>query len=482
LAVIDRSGSLPAALDTSALHDREALGRMDAVEATAWFGTRLAEALDFAHRHGVLHRDIKPANILVNPYGRPMLADFNISSQPVGSEPSGDEMFGGTFAYMAPEHLDAFNPEDAAGPESVTACSDLYSLGLVLHQLLDGRMLVAMPERKGKMAAMLRTTAEERRKLRPICTAGTPSARMTLERTLTRCLEPDPKDRFASGAELAEQLDGCRQLRQAERHVPPVLPAFQPMLRRPFLWLILLVLIPQFIGSAVNITYNFTQIVDYLSESQKQLFNQLVMGYNAVVYPIALTLFVLMIRPAWVCWSALARGEYLSADDVETARHKALRLPVRIAGLVAFGWFPGGVLFPAVIFAMEPPLRLQMAAHFVASFWMSGLIALAYSLCGVMFIVIRGLYPALWLDAKGFAERARRELAGVPTQLGWIQVLAGSIPLLGAALIVLAGDATTISFRLLVVALIVLGLAGSQITNFVTRRLSIVVAALTSTK
>ena len=104
---------------------------------------RLAEALDFAHRHGVLHRDIKPANILVNPYGRPMLADFNISSQPVGSEPSGDEMFGGTFAYMAPEHLDAFNPGDPTGPDAVTARSDLYSLGLVLQQLLDGRMSFA---------------------------------------------------------------------------------------------------------------------------------------------------------------------------------------------------------------------------------------------------------------------------------------------------------------------------------------------------
>ena len=56
LAVIDRSASLPAALDTSALHDREALNRMDAVEATAWFGARMAEALDFAHRHGVLQR------------------------------------------------------------------------------------------------------------------------------------------------------------------------------------------------------------------------------------------------------------------------------------------------------------------------------------------------------------------------------------------------------------------------------------------
>jgi hypothetical protein len=113
---------------------------------------------------------------------------------------------------------------------------------------------------------------------------------------------------------------------------------------------------------------------------------------------------------------------------------------------------------------------------------MSGLIALAYSLCGVMFIVIRGLYPALWLDAKGFAERARRELAGVPTQLGWVQVLAGIIPLVAAALMVLGGDTESGVFRFLVFALIVLGIAGSYMTNFVTRRLSIVVAALTSTK
>jgi serine/threonine protein kinase len=482
LAVIDRSASLPAALDTSALHDREALGRMDAVEATAWFGTRLAEALDFAHRHGVLHRDIKPANILVNPYGRPLLADFNISSQPVGSEPSGDEMFGGTFVYMAPEHLDAFNPDDLAGPEDVTASSDLYSLGLVLHQLLDGRMLVAMPDRKGKMPAMLRTMADERRKMTPTCSAGTPSARMTLERTITRCLQPAPNARFGSGAELAEQLDGCRQLRQAERNVPPVIPWFQPLLRRPFLWVILLVLLPQFVGSAVNITYNSTQIVEKLSEPQKQLFNQLVFGYNAIVYPIALTLFVLFVRPVWACWSALARGDHLRPGDVEAARRKALRLPGWIAGLVAFGWFPGGVLFPAVIFAMEPPLSPRVAAHFVASFWLSGLIALAYSLCGVMFIVIRGLYPGLWLDARGFAERARRELAGITPQLGWIQLLAGSIPLIAAALTVLAGDVTSVMFRVLVFALILLGIAGSYITNFVTRRLSIVVSALTSTK
>jgi eukaryotic-like serine/threonine-protein kinase len=482
LAIIDQSASLPAALDTSALHDREALGRMDAVEATAWFGSRLAEALDFAHRHGVLHRDIKPANILVNPYGRPMLADFNISSQPVGSESSGDEMFGGTFAYMAPEHLDAFNPGHEAGPEAVTPSSDLYSLGLVLQQLLDGRMPVAMPERKAKMVDMLRTMADERRRLRPTCSAGTPGAHMTLERSISKCLEPDEKDRYTSGAELGEQLSGCRRLREAERQLPVVRPVFQPIVRRPFLWLIPLVLIPQLIGSAVNITYNYTQIVGKLTEPQKEMFEQLVLGYNAVVYPIALTILVLTVWRVLAGWNALARAEPIAAADVEAVRRKALRLPGWIAGLVAFGWFPGGVIFPAVIMARTSDFTWHMAAHFVASFWMSGLIALAYSLCGVMFIVIRVLYPGLWLDVRNFGETARRELAGVTTQIGWIQGLASSIPLVGAVLIVLAGDTTSFTFRLLVVALILLGIVGAHVTNYVTRRLNLVVTALTGTK
>jgi serine/threonine protein kinase len=482
LAIIDRNASLPSALDTSALHDREALGRMDSVEATAWFGARLAEALDFAHRHGVLHRDIKPANILVNPYGRPMLADFNISSQPVGSESSGEEMFGGTFAYMAPEHLDAFNPGDDTKPEAVTGCSDLYSLGLVLQQLLDGRMPVALPDRKGKMVEMLRTMADQRRQLRPTCNAGKPGAQMTLERSISRCIEPDPKDRYASGAELAEQLSGCRQLREAERQLPVVRPLFQPILRRPFLWLILLVLIPQLVGSAVNITYNDTQIVDKLTDPQKELFKQLVLIYNAIVYPIAIAVLVATVWPVLSCWNALSRGDPVKAAEVESVRRQALRLPAWIAGLVAFGWFPGGVIFPAVIMARTADFSRNMAAHFVASFWMSGLIALAYSLCGVMFVVIRVLYPGLWIDVRNFGETARRELSGIAARIWWIQVLAGSIPLVGAVLIVLAGDTTDLAFRLLVVALILLGIVGSQATNYVTRRLNLVVTALTNTK
>jgi eukaryotic-like serine/threonine-protein kinase len=493
LEIIDSSGPLPTALDPSALHDREALSKMDAIEATAWFGARLAEALDFAHRHGVLHRDIKPANILVNPYGRPMLADFNISSQPVGSEVSGEEMFGGTFAYMAPEHLDAFNPGDPTGHEAVTAKSDMYSLGLVLQQLLEGRVSIPKFERKAKMSDMLRAMADERRRTAPACKSQTPSARMTLERSLCRCLEPNPDDRFESVAELAVQLDGCRHLREAELRLPKLSPAFTPLLRHPFLWLVILVLLPQVAGSIVNITYNTTQIVGELSAPQQQMFMRLVGIYNAIVYPIAVIVFVIVVRRVLNGWKSLKTGESLPPGEIEVVRRKVLRLPRWIAGLTAFGWFPGGFIFPLAIMSTSF-LKLETAAHFLVSFLLSGLIALAYSMCGVEFIALRCLYPALWRDANNFADTAQEELRPVHKQLNRIELFAVMIPLISAIVFLMFGNFPheavdvktegdpTLAFRSIVAALIVLGILGIIITSAVTNHLASVVRALTNAK
>jgi eukaryotic-like serine/threonine-protein kinase len=484
LATIDHSASLPTALDPSALHDREALARMDDIEATAWIGTRLAEALDFAHHHGVLHRDIKPANILVNSYGRPMLADFNISSQPVGSQSECEAMFGGTFAYMSPEHLDAFNPSDPTGPDAVTAKSDMYSLGLVLHQLLDGCFPVPLPKRHENIIDTLRATADARHSARPKCRPGVPSARKMLERTIGRCVEPLPEDRFQNGAELGEQLDGCRQLRQAERRLPKLRAVFETILRRPFFWLVLLTVLPQVVASTVNYAYNSTQIADRLDNEQKRLFIQVAVAYNVVVYPLAIALFLMAVRPVWRAWQALGGKTAVDDGAVAQARRRALRLPLWIAVLTAWGWFPGGFLFPVAIHAASNDgLTPEIAAHFVTSFCMSGLIALAYSLCGAQFVVLRVLYPGMWSNVRGFDETTRHELAPMASRLGWTQLLAVSIPLFGACLVLLLSDgATDRTFNLLVVSLIVLSGAGFHLTSAVTRGLSQVVVALTNPK
>lgn len=120
--------------DPAALRGREDLAASDFCEAVCWFGTRLAEALAHAHSQGVLHRDIKPANILLNRYGRPFLADFNIALDAQRTKGSTGALFGGTLAYMAPEHLDAFNPDHETTPDAVDERSDLFSLGIVLYE------------------------------------------------------------------------------------------------------------------------------------------------------------------------------------------------------------------------------------------------------------------------------------------------------------------------------------------------------------
>src|SRR5437660_1543260 len=80
-----------------------------------WRGAGRGEALAHARGRGVLPRDIKPANILLSRYGRPLLADFNIAFDAHRAR-GGEAEIGGTLAYMAPEHLDAFNPEGDTPP------------------------------------------------------------------------------------------------------------------------------------------------------------------------------------------------------------------------------------------------------------------------------------------------------------------------------------------------------------------------------
>ncbi len=134
------------------MRNRELLAGLDWVETVCWIGARLAEALDYAHSHGVIHRDIKPGNIMLNQYGRPLLVDFNLAFQPLDAS-AGDDRLGGTLAYMAPEHLDAFAP-DAAGADGNDRPGRRY--------LLAGSRAVPGRERHVALHANARRQEQER--------------------------------------------------------------------------------------------------------------------------------------------------------------------------------------------------------------------------------------------------------------------------------------------------------------------------------
>lgn len=109
------------------LADRLASGPLEPGQAVRWLG-QIAAALEFAHAHGVIHRDVKPANILINHHGDAVLADFGIAQS--ASKTGAFAPSIGTLGYMAPEQLDG----SAVGPQA-----DIYSLGVLLHEVLTGR-------------------------------------------------------------------------------------------------------------------------------------------------------------------------------------------------------------------------------------------------------------------------------------------------------------------------------------------------------
>ena len=173
------------------------------VEAVLWIGGRLAEGLAHAHERGVLHRDLKPANVLLTDEGQPMLLDFNLSEDVQAAGAAGARV-GGTLPYMAPEHLTAYQGRAAV----VDARSDLYSLGVVLYELLTGRC--PFEKHGGPLESVLPKMIADRLRPPPPARSLNPGVTPAVDSILRRCLESDPARRYQSARELQEDLDRQR--------------------------------------------------------------------------------------------------------------------------------------------------------------------------------------------------------------------------------------------------------------------------------
>ncbi|HEY3664297.1 MAG TPA: protein kinase [Chthoniobacterales bacterium] len=151
---------------------------------------RLARAVAFAHQHGILHRDLKPANVLFDSAGRAYVSDFGLAKclQGEGDLTQTLAILGTPF-YMA--------PEQAHDSKAVTAAADVYGLGAILFHLLEGR-----PPAEGKtpMEVLHRASSETPR----LTKRAVPRDLQTI---CLKCLEKETDARYASAAELADDLE-----------------------------------------------------------------------------------------------------------------------------------------------------------------------------------------------------------------------------------------------------------------------------------
>ena len=149
----------------------ERIGGLGYVPAVLWLVARLADGLAHAHERGILHRDLKPANILLGDDGEPLLLDFNLAADTKLRSHASAALVGGTLPYMAPEHLEALKD----GRRIPDARSDLYSLGVILFELLTGRH--PFPIHTGPVREVLPRMIAERLDAAPGCGRGTPRSR-----------------------------------------------------------------------------------------------------------------------------------------------------------------------------------------------------------------------------------------------------------------------------------------------------------------
>jgi serine/threonine-protein kinase len=177
-------------------------------DAVAAIGAMVARGLAHAHERGIVHRDIKPANILVSRRGEVKIFDFGIAQrssaadEPVGLAPLRLEDIAafGTPAYMSPEQILG---------ESVDARSDIFSLGVVLYQLVCG----ARPFERGDETERRPAAHRIRRDPAIPLHRRAPDVPHALERVVMRAIEKLPADRFQTAAALAEQLEELTEAR-----------------------------------------------------------------------------------------------------------------------------------------------------------------------------------------------------------------------------------------------------------------------------
>ena len=180
------------------------------VGAVLSLAAELADGLAHAHARGILHRDLKPANVLLTDEGRPMLLDFNLAEDTKLRGSAAGAGMGGTLPYMAPEQLRAF----AKPGLPLDGRADVYSLGVVLFELLTGRHPFPASS-KATVEQLLAGRAGESPRLRSLNPAVSPAT----EAIVRQCLAADPADRYLSAAHLRDDLQ--RQLAdQPLKHAP----------------------------------------------------------------------------------------------------------------------------------------------------------------------------------------------------------------------------------------------------------------------
>ena len=166
-------------------------GKLPAMRAAQLLRT-IAEAVDYAHRLGVLHLDLKPANVLIDENGAPHVADFGLARRLDQGLAADNNEVSGTPSYMAPEQA-------TAGAQKITQATDIWGLGAVLYELVTGEPPFLASTAHGTLRLVVEGVLRNPRHF-------TPNLPLDLEAIVLKCMSRDVARRYPSGRALVDDL------------------------------------------------------------------------------------------------------------------------------------------------------------------------------------------------------------------------------------------------------------------------------------
>jgi len=256
-------------------------GRLSNVEL-AILGRDLASALTAVHAKGVIHRDIKAQNVIREVSGRVVLTDFG-SGFDLAGHASVTEKIAGTPLYMAPEVLRGGAP---------TPQSDIYSLGVLLFRMATGKFPVESDSWDDLLSRHARGEA-------PLVRDVEPDVRQPIARVIQKALAPDPRKRYATAAEMLQELEAIVTPRDPRRWLPVALAGTAATIAG--LGLLLLV------GVVATITFEMSLGIpsDFVAAS---LGDYLITGLRAMI-PGTISILIC----SFIIWSGLRIGSHVAS-------------------------------------------------------------------------------------------------------------------------------------------------------------------------